>query len=189
MTQTQARERKQLEDRERIFVREISGRYGEISKDLFEGPRVFHSTDVEYRGGPQHFNKTIVSPEVAGASQIFHSHLDIYVPGSRSQKHAHMNSAVFYILEGRGHDIHDGKRLDWKAGDVVIVEPGCVHQHFNDSDTEFVRTLVIKAKPVFMFTELIFQKMIERNLKVPVPGYEDVDAEAVDPFYRKDGAR
>ena len=189
MAQVEIRERKQLEDRERLFVRELSGRYGEIYKAMFEGPRVFHSTDVEYRGGPQHFNKTIVSPEIPGAAPMFHSHLDIYVPGSRSQKHAHMNSAVFYILEGTGYDIHDGKRLDWKAGDVVIVEPGCVHQHFNASTTEFVRILVIKAKPVFMFADLIYQRMIVRNEKVPVPGYENVDPEALDPFYASGEAR
>ena len=56
----------------------------------------------------------------------------VYAPGAYGQKHGHLNSAVFYVLKGRGHDIHDGRRIDWKAGDVMIVEYGCVHQHFND---------------------------------------------------------
>ena len=48
------------------------------------------------------------------------------------QKHGHLNSAVFYVLKGHGHDIHDGRHMQWKAGDVMLVENGCVHQHFND---------------------------------------------------------
>lgn len=179
---------KLLEDRERLFVREMSGRYGELFRSMVEGPRRFRSAEVAYRGGPQHFNKTIVSPEKDGASPMFHSHLDIYVPGARSQRHAHMNSAVFYILEGSGYDIHDGKRLEWKAGDVVIVEPGCVHQHFNGSDTEYVRILVIKAKPLYMFADLIYQRMIVKNATEPVPGCEDVDPAAIDPFSRRSAA-
>lgn len=172
-------------ERRRVFVREVAGRYGSIYRDMFERPRVFHSGQTPYRGGPQHFNKTVIGPERDGSPHSIHSHLDIYVPGARSQRHAHMNSAVFYILEGRGYDVHDGKRLDWQAGDVVIVEPGCVHQHFNASDSEYARMVVLKAKPLFIFASLIYQKMIVKNAKDPVPGYEDVDPTEIDPYMRE----
>ena len=137
-------------------------------------------------GGPQHWNKSVIDPGKVEGTQLFHCHLDIYVPGARSQRHAHMNSAVFYILSGFGHDIHDGKRIDWKAGDVVIVEPGCVHQHFNDSDEEFARLLVVKAKPLFIFANLVYQRMIIPNAKEPIPGFEDVDPTDIDPFARRE---
>ena len=39
--------------------------------------------------------------------------------------------ALLYVLEGEGYDIHDGERYEWSAGDLVLVTPGCVHQHFN----------------------------------------------------------
>lgn len=172
-------------ERRRVFVREVAGRYGSIYQDMFSRPRVFHSGETPYRGGPQHYNKTVIGPERDGSPHSIHSHLDIYVPGARSQRHAHMNSAVFYILEGRGYDVHDGKRLDWQAGDVVIVEPGCVHQHFNASDTEFARMVVLKAKPLFIFASLIYQKMIVKNAKDPVPGYENVDPAEIDPYIRQ----
>ena len=55
-----------------------------------------------------------------------------FAPGGYGQKHGHMNSAVFYVLKGKGHDVHDGRRLDWEAGDALIVENACVHQHFSD---------------------------------------------------------
>src|SRR3546814_8129907 len=43
-----------------------------------------------------------------------------------------LNSAVFFVLKGKGHDEHDTVKLPWEAGDACIVENGCVHQHFND---------------------------------------------------------
>ncbi len=39
------------------------------------------------------------------------------------------------------------RHIPWKAGDVMIVENGCVHQHFNDSPDEEAVLLVFKAKP------------------------------------------
>ena len=58
------------------------------------------------------------------------AHIEVYAPGTYGQKHGHLNSAVFFVLKGRGHDVHDGRRIDWKAGEIMLVENGCVHQHF-----------------------------------------------------------
>ena len=84
-----------------------------------------------------------------------------YAPSAYGQKHGHLNSAVFYVLKGHGYDIHDGRKIEWKAGDVMLVENGCVHQHFNGSDTEECIHLVFKAKPLFLFMHLLLQKMVE----------------------------
>ena len=62
---------------------------------------------------------------------MLHLHLEEYAPGGKSQKHGHVNEAAFYILDGKGYEIHDGVRYDWQAGDVAIVHNNCVHQHFN----------------------------------------------------------
>jgi gentisate 1,2-dioxygenase len=79
---------------------------------------------------------------------------------------------VFYILKGKGHDVHDGVHLPYEAGDACVVENGCVHQHFNDGDDEqFV--LVMKAKPLFLFMHMIFQKMVAYPPKTPLPGNEN----------------
>ena len=43
----------------------------------------------------------------------------------------------------------------------MLVENGCVHQHFNDSETEECIHLVFKAKPLFLFMHLLLQKMVE----------------------------
>lgn len=52
-----------------------------------------------------------------------------------------------------GGGIHHGKRYEWSQGDVVLVHNDSVHQHFNPYD-EPAMTLVIKAKPTWMFLGL-----------------------------------
>lgn len=159
----------------RVFVREVAGAYSEIYKQLSERPRVFSQSDAAFRGGPQHWVKGVINPGRNEATQLFECHIDVYAPGARGQRHAHMNSAMFYILEGEGYDVHDGKRYDWKAGDVCIVEPGCVHQHFNASATEPARMLVMKSKPLFIFAGLMHQRTVVPEPTEPVPGYENYD--------------
>lgn len=159
--------------KDRVFVREIKGAYSEIYRRLFDTPRVFHSKDIPFSGGPQGFGKSVISPGDNDATQMFHCHIDAYAPGAKTQRHAHMNSAVFYILEGRGYDVHDGRRHDWEAGDVCIVENACVHQHFNADPEKPAKVLVMKAKPLFIFAHMIYQKLVEGKPTEPVPGFED----------------
>ena len=77
---------------------------------------------------------------------------------------------MFYVLKGRGHDIHDGRHIEWKAGDVMIVECGCVHQHFNDDPDNEAILLVFKAKPLFLFMHLLFQKIVSYPPNEASPG-------------------
>ena len=51
-----------------------------------------------------------------------------------SGKHRHQGGLVIYILEGEGHSIVDGERLEWEAGDLMLLpikHKGVEHQHFN----------------------------------------------------------
>lgn len=77
-------------------------------------------------------------------------------PGASNTGHGHQNEAAFYILEGAGHEIHDGVRYDWKAGDLVVVHTDSVHRHFNDSDERAV-LLILKAKSLWMYLGLFQQ--------------------------------
>ncbi|MDP6173167.1 MAG: cupin domain-containing protein [Rhodospirillales bacterium] len=159
--------------KKRTFVRALEGTYGALMEELYSQPRVYSTSDLEWKGGPQYFGKKVINPQATAVAQSIECHVDVYAPGGKSQKHGHMNSAVFYILKGKGHDIHDGERLDWQAGDAVIVENACVHQHCNtESDKEAV-VLVFKAKPLFLFMHLLFQKMVSYPPKEPPLGHED----------------
>jgi quercetin dioxygenase-like cupin family protein len=159
--------------KKRVFVRQLEGTYGNLYQALLEQPRVYSSRDVPWKGGPQLFGKHVVSPQAAAVTQSIETHIEVYAPGAYGQKHGHLNSAVFYVLKGRGHDIHDGKRIDWKAGDAMIVENGCVHQHFNDDPDNEAILLVFKAKPLFLFMHLLFQKIVSYPPTEPPLGHED----------------
>jgi len=164
--------------KERTFVRALKGIYGEVYKTLLGQKRVYSSEDWNWKGGPRLFHKKIINPQNQEITQMIEAHVDVYGPGSFGQKHGHMNSAVFYILDGKGYDVHDGVRYDWEAGDVCIVENACVHRHYNDDPENPGKVLVLKAKPLFLFAHMIYQKIVEYPNKEPIPGFEDFKPEA-----------
>ena len=81
----------------------------------------------------------------------------VEIPAGKSNHgHGHQNEAVFYILAGKGYEVHDDQRYDWEQGDVVIVHTDSVHRHFNDGN-ETAKALVMKAKSTWMYFGLIQQ--------------------------------
>lgn len=158
--------------KKRTFVRALEGTYGELQEGLMDQPRVYKSRDWQWKGGPALFNKPIINPQRTDIAQSIETHISVIAPGGTGQRHGHMNSALFYIISGKGYDIHDGKRFDYEAGDVIVVENGCVHQHFNASDEEDLVSLVMKAKPLFLFMHMLFQKIAAYPPKTLPPGLE-----------------
>jgi gentisate 1,2-dioxygenase len=98
----------------RIFLREIAGEYGLNTelKRLRSVPRVQKGSEIKFVDGPQAYSRHYVEPK-DGITQTFHIHLEEYGPGGSSQKHGHVNEAAFYILDGKGYEIHDEIRYDW----------------------------------------------------------------------------
>ncbi|MDE3077000.1 MAG: cupin domain-containing protein, partial [Chloroflexota bacterium] len=89
--------------------------------------------------------------------QTLQVHFVELFPGGSNHGHGHQNEATFYILEGRGYEIHDGKRYDWEKDDFVIVHNDSVHRHFNADPDHRALALVIKAKAAWMYLGLIQQ--------------------------------
>jgi gentisate 1,2-dioxygenase len=159
----------------RLFVRELSGFTYSLAKELEKlrkVPRVIKAKDLKFKKGPQYFTCNILTPKYS-AAQALYAHLVVVAPGGKSQKHGHVNEAVFYILDGKGYDIHDGERADWKAGDICIVPNSTVHQHFNADENRPARALIIKSKPLYLFMNMLFQDVVEPQPKTPVRGHED----------------
>ncbi|HEY2790743.1 MAG TPA: cupin domain-containing protein [Micromonosporaceae bacterium] len=157
--------------KDRIFVRELRGDYGLSSEleRLRAQPRVRKASELKFVDGPQAYSRHYVEPK-DGITQTFHLHLEEYGPGGKSQKHGHVNEAAFYILDGRGYEIHDGERYEWEAGDIAVVHNNCVHQHFNADENKPARALVIKTKPMYLFMNMLFQKTVEPRSDEPAPG-------------------
>ena len=164
--------------KERLFFRGLTAftySLREELKRLRKMPRVIKGKDLELKKGPQFFMADIITPKEK-ITQVLYAHYVVIAPGGKSDKHGHMNEAMFYILDGKGHEVHDGVRYDWEAGDVVVVENACVHQHFNDNPDSPARALVIKAKPLYLFMNLVMQEVAEEAPKTPVPGHGDFKA-------------
>jgi quercetin dioxygenase-like cupin family protein len=162
-------------DDERVYVRSVGSHnynLGQELERLRSLPRVIKASDREWHSGPQVFHKNMMNPG-HGLLQSLHCSIEELGPGGRSQKHGHQNSALLYVLEGEGYDIHDGVKYDWNAGDLVVVTPGCVHQHFNALKDRPARVLIIKGKPLFLFMGLWLQGFVEKAPKTPVPGWEN----------------
>ncbi len=83
-------------------------------------------------------------------TQTLQVHFVELAPGGSNKGHGHQNEATFYILEGKGYEIHDGKRYDWEKDDFVLVHTDSVHRHYNAIATERALALVIKAKATWM---------------------------------------
>jgi len=158
----------------RTFVRGIQGEYNltQELKRLRSLPRVIKGRALPFHSGPQQFSKHYMEPK-DGLGQTLHIHLEEYSPGGKSQKHGHVNEAVFYILDGEGAEVHDGIRYEWEAGDAAIVHNNCVHQHFNRNPDKPARALVMKTKPMFLFLNMLFQQIVEKTPKDPTPTQGD----------------
>ena len=162
-------------DKPRLFVRELSGFTYSLAKELKKLrsiPRVIKHKDLKFKKGPQYFNSNILTPKYS-AAQALYAHFVVVAPGGKSQKHGHVNEAIFYILDGKGYDVHDGERCDWKAGDICIVPNATVHQHFNSDEDRPARALIIKSKPLYLFMNMLFQDVVEPQPDTPVEGHED----------------
>jgi quercetin dioxygenase-like cupin family protein len=54
--------------------------------------------------------------------------------GQNTRNHRHSYETIIYVTKGKGHSVVEGQRVDWEAGDAVLVPRWAWHQHFNDGD-------------------------------------------------------
>jgi mannose-6-phosphate isomerase-like protein (cupin superfamily) len=72
-----------------------------------------------------------------GGNTTLGIHLSEVAPGGEKKGHRHLDEATFYIVAGRGwtelrqsDDLPD-QRVDWEAGDVVVIPSNAWHKHYN----------------------------------------------------------
>lgn len=162
-TQTQSREQtaqkiheyRDQYEKKRIYVREISSTRYTLTEERRERldtvPRVYTPS----LGEGTSENWKIMDPgDETFRSQSLHLHFVTVQPNGRNDGHGHQNEALFYVLQGHGYEMHDGKRYDWEKGDAVAVHNDCVHWHNNPDPEERAVCLVMKPKPLVLFLGL-----------------------------------
>jgi quercetin dioxygenase-like cupin family protein len=152
----------------RVFVRGLTSEtygLGQFRREQLAAPRVRDDSVVVDTGdnaahsGDSAQSRTwwrIGPGDDPFLTQTVQVHFVELPPESSNNGHGHQNEAAFYILEGRGYEIHDDQRYDWKSGDLVFVHTDSVHRHFNPYPERAV-ALVMKAKCTWMFMGLIQQ--------------------------------
>lgn len=82
------------------------------------------------------------NPGLRGQSSITHTlyaGLQLILPGEIAPAHRHTQSALRFIIEGRGaYTAVDGERTIMQPGDFVITPSWTYHDHGNDSDQPMV---------------------------------------------------
>ena len=141
----------------RHFVRGVSSETYSLTdmrrERLDSTPRVVH-TDYRHSGEGER-ELSIVDPgDARFLTQSLQAHFVTLPPGGRDKGHGHQNEAFFYILEGRGFEMHDGLRYDWEQGDAVAVHNDSVHWHNNLDPDNIAAAIIMKAKPTWIFLGL-----------------------------------
>jgi gentisate 1,2-dioxygenase len=142
--------------------------------------------------------KHLVNEAMNTRLETVDAYMQIIPPGSRSGKHRHLAEECLYVLEGRGHDLHQDcdveitdsyhwkpqdevKRFEWEAGDVIYVPPNTIHQHFNGSDDKPARLISVTNR-IFKACGLNDLEQIEN-----APEYDPavtLNAEVIDVYLR-----
>ncbi|MBI2918601.1 MAG: cupin domain-containing protein [Chloroflexi bacterium] len=91
----------------------------------------------------------------------------IITPGGRSGKHRHFPEALFFVLEGKGWEIHDDKKWPWEAGDAMCVPTYCIHQHFADPSTGARLFYIVPAQFELMGMAQIEQLEVHQGFQLP----------------------
>jgi quercetin dioxygenase-like cupin family protein len=95
---------------------------------------VVRAAEQEWELTPQGLLKWLVHPNTVTASKQKWIYLQEIPGGSRSGRHRHVAEELLLVIAGKGYDIHDGERWDWKQGDLICVPTMTDHQHFNTGD-------------------------------------------------------
>ena len=102
-----------------------------------------------------------------GTTPNFFATITIRPPGIVDKPHRHVSSAINYYFNGSGYSRVEGKRYDWKAGDLMVSAPGwAVHNHAsNEGDP--VYELTIQDQPLNIYMEsLLWQEDLAEPARI-----------------------
>lgn len=101
-----------------------------------------------------------------GTTPNFFATMTIRPPGIIDRPHRHVSSAINYYFAGTGYSIVEGKRYEWRAGDLMVSAPGwAVHNHA--SYAEPVYELTIQDQPLHIMMEsLLWQENLKEQATI-----------------------
>ncbi|MEQ8858965.1 MAG: cupin domain-containing protein [Pseudomonadales bacterium] len=102
-----------------------------------------------------------------GTTPNFFATLTIRPGGIVDKPHRHVSSAINYYFRGAGYSRVEGRRYEWKAGDLMVSAPGwAVHNHAS-YDGEPVYELTIQDQPLNIYMEsLLWQEDLTEPARI-----------------------
>jgi quercetin dioxygenase-like cupin family protein len=97
-----------------------------------EGPRVICGADCSWESTRQGKLKFYISRWTEVAARGVDVMAQKIAAGERSGEHRHIFEELLLVINGRGHDLHEGTRHRWEEGDLICIPPMTTHQHVND---------------------------------------------------------
>ena len=161
------------DEAERALIRKKEGKH--YSEELEESQRfrreykkrnfLIKAEDMPWENSPQGLIKHIINEKMDTMECCVDVYQQFLSPGGHSGKHRHMAEEIFYVLEGKGYDLHwdvkfdvkdeyswewadESKRYDWEEGDYVYIPPFAIHQHFNASPDKPTRFITVTNRIV-----------------------------------------
>jgi gentisate 1,2-dioxygenase len=125
-----------MSDESDVGLASVLGRWATRRKRAAKGVVLIKGTEQRWemnRQGRCRFYAHLGRTDLANPDWICFRH-EIH---THSGMHVHQGGLALFVTRGRGSTVCNGRRDDWKAGDVILlpIEPGGVeHQHFNLGD-------------------------------------------------------
>lgn len=143
---------------------------------------VIRAEEMPWEDSPQGKIKHVVNEEMNTRECALDMYQQFLEPGGCSGKHRHIAEEVFFVLEGKGYDLHwdvkfdcadeyiwdweaEPKKFEWEEGDFVYIPPYTAHQHFNADPAKPAR-FITATNRMLKALGLDWIEQVE-----PAPGY------------------
>ncbi|MHB9149163.1 MAG: cupin domain-containing protein [Thermoleophilia bacterium] len=127
--------------------------------------KVIRAHELPWENSPHGLLKHLANAQMDLRIETIDAYMQVIPPGSNSGRHRQLAEQAFYVLEGRGYDLHVDcdveitdtyhwrpqdveRRFDWEAGDVVYVPPNTISRHYN-ADRERVARIVVVTNRIY----------------------------------------
>ena len=135
----------------------------EFRKEYKKRKGIVKATEMPWEETPQGHLKHVVNQKMNTRECALDLYQQLLNPGGCSGKHRHLAEEVFFVLEGKGYDLHwdvkfeltekynwdweiEPKRYEWEEGDFVYIPPYTTHQHFNADPAQPARFITATSR-------------------------------------------
>ena len=124
---------------------------------------VIEADEMPFERSPDGLIKHIIHEKMDTKECCIDVYMQFIEPAKASGKHRHLTEEIFYVVEGRGYDLHwdvefdckdefvwdwakEPTKFEWQQGDFVYIPPYTIHQHVNADPENEARIVVITSR-------------------------------------------